>query len=152
MKSMRWSAAAAVFAAIAMTGCSGVVSRVHKGRVGDVIDQKPDRRGFIETIGIGASEPTLPTETQRKALSRDAAIVKAQYELLSMVKGVELEGGITVSQAMEKDSLLAARVKNSIRGAEVIKSEFTSDGGCVVTLRLPKYKLEEGLGAGVWFP
>lgn len=146
MKSMRWTSAAAVLAALVMTGCSGVVSRVHKGRVGDVIDQKPERRGFIEAIGIGASEPSIPTETQRKALSRDAAIVKAQYELLSMIKGVELEGGVTVSQAMEKDSLLVARVKSTIRGAEVLKSEFTSDGGCVVTLRLPRYKLEEEMG------
>lgn len=143
MKSMRWTAAA--LAAFVLTGCSGVVSRVHQGRIGETIDQKPDRRGFIEAIGIGASDPALPTETQRKALSRDAAIVKAQYELLSLLKGVELEGGVTVSQAMEKDSLLAARVKNSIRGAEVLKSEFTADGGCVVTLRLPKDRLEEGL-------
>lgn len=145
MKSMRWSAAA-VLAAIVLAGCNGVVSRVHKGRVGDVIDQKPERRGFIEAIGIGASEPSIPTETQRKALARDAAIVKAQYELLSMIKGVELEGGVTVSQAMEKDSLLTARVKNTIRGAEILKSEFTSDGGCVVTLRIPRAKLEEDLG------
>jgi len=143
MKIMRWTAAAA--AVIALAGCNGVVSRVHKGHIGDVIDQKPDRGSFFETIGIGASDPALATETQRKALSRDAAIVKAQYELLSMVKGVELEGGVTVSQAMEKDSLLAARVKDSIRGAEVLKSEFTADGGCVVTLRLPKDRLEEDL-------
>ena len=146
MRIMRWTGTAALAAAIALTGCSGVVSRVHKGRVGDVINQTPERRGFIEAIGIGASEPSIPTETQRKALSRDAAIVKAQYELLSMIKGVELEGGVTVSQAMEKDSLLVARVKSTIRGAEVLKSEFTSDGGCVVTLRLPRYKLEQDMG------
>lgn len=138
--------AAMIIVAIGMTGCNGVVSRVHKGRVGDVIDQKPERRGYIEAIGIGASEPTIPTETQRKALSRDAAIVKAQYELLSMIKGVRLEGGVTVSQAMEKDSLLTARVNDTIRGAEILKSEFTSDGGCVVTLRIPRSKLESDLG------
>lgn len=146
MKIMRGTTAVAVLAAIVMTGCSGVVSRVHKGRVGEVINQTPERHSFIEAIGIGASEPSIPTETQRKALSRDAAIVKAQYELLSMVKGVELEGGVTVSQAMEKDSLLAARVKDTIRGAEILKSEFTSDGGCVVTIRLPRYKLEQQMG------
>ena len=146
MRITRWTAAAIV-AAFSLTGCNGVVSRVHKGRVGDVINQQPERRSFIEAIGIGASDPTIPTETQRKALSRDAAIVKAQYELLSMIKGVELEGGVTVSQAMEKDSLLTARVKDTIRGAEILKSEFTADEGCVVTLRLPRYKLEQELKA-----
>ncbi|MDX6771228.1 MAG: hypothetical protein SF051_16985 [Elusimicrobiota bacterium] len=135
------AAAAAVLAALALVGCGGVERRVRDGRVGAVIDQEPDRRSYYEAIGIGASDPSLPTETQRKALARDAAIVKAQYELLSMIKGVELEGGVTVSQALEKDSLLTARVHDSIRGAEVLKSEFTDDGGCVATLRLPKSRV-----------
>ena len=111
-----------------------------------VLAQKPVRGGFIEAIGIGASDPALPTETQRKALARDAAIVKAQYELLSMVTGVTLDGGVTVSQAMETDSNLAAELRAVIRGAEIRKTEFTADNGCVVTLRLPKSRLEKLMG------
>ncbi len=140
MKKFQW-AAAAVAAAMGTTGCSGVVARVRSGQLGEVIDQKPEQRGYFEAIGIGASDPAMPTATQRKALARDAAIVKAQYELLSLIKGVTLEGGVTVSQAMEKDSSLSARVHDMLRGAEVRKTEFTSDGGCVVTLRLPKDRL-----------
>lgn len=147
MKSVIWTAAA--LAAFGMTACGGVNSRVAKGRIGEVIDQKPARGAFIEAIGIGASDPHLPTETQRKAMARDAAIVKAQYELVSMLRGVHLEGGMSVSQAMAKDSLLAARVNASIRGAEIIKSEFTADGGCVATLRLPKRALEEAAGGSL---
>lgn len=129
-----------------VTGCGGVKSRVHGGSLEMTIDQRPNRRGYVEAIGIGASDPTLATDTQRKALARDAAIVKAQYELLSMVKGVRLEGGVTVSRALEKDSLLAARVNDAIMGAEILKSEFTEDNGCVVTLRIPKARLERMMG------
>lgn len=143
-KMLAWTAVAALGAAV--TGCGGVQSRVKEGQVQSVIDQRPDRSGYVEAIGIGASDPSLPTETQRKALARDAAIVKAQYELLSMVKGVELEGGVTVGRAVEKDSLLAARLKATVAGAEVLKSEFTADNGCVVTMRLPKHRLEEMMG------
>ena len=131
---------------VVAAGCSAPQSRVKKGQVMATIDQDPDRKKFIETIGIGAADPALPSDTQRKALARDAAIVKAQYELLSMVKGVTLEGGITVQRAMETDSTLEAKLKETIKGAEVIKSEFTSDNGCVVTLRLPKKRLEEMMG------
>jgi hypothetical protein len=134
-------AASAVF-----SGCSGVQSRVKEGKVESTIDQHADRRKLIEAIGIGASDPTLPTDTQRKALARDAAIVKAQYEMLSMVKGVQLEGGITVNRAIETDSSLEARLRETIRGAEIVKSEFTADNGCVVTLRLPKNRLEKMMG------
>jgi hypothetical protein len=129
-----------------LTGCGGVTSRVKQGRVLTTLDQKPEHHGYIEAIGIGASDPALPTETQRKSLARDAAIVKAQYELLSMVKGVELEGGIRVDRAIEKDSTIETRLKETIRGAEVRKSEFTSDNGCVVTLRLSKQKLVKLMG------
>ena len=135
---------AGVFAA---TGCGGVPSRVHQGRVDGVIDQDPRGARYIQTIGIGASDPALPTETQRMALARDAAIVKAQYEMLSMLKGVTLEGGISVKRALEADSSLEARLRSAIRGAEVVKSEFTADHGCVVTLRLPKWRLEEAMEA-----
>ncbi|MHB2025063.1 MAG: hypothetical protein ACYCPQ_00285 [Elusimicrobiota bacterium] len=129
-----------------LAACSGVNSRIRNGEVESVINQVPDHAGYLEAIGIGASDPTLPTETQRKALSRDAAIVKAQYELLSMVKGVELDGGVTVKQALESDSTLQARLDSVIRGAEIVKSEFTADNGCVVTMRLPKSRLKKLMG------
>ncbi|MBI4061780.1 MAG: hypothetical protein HY403_10145 [Elusimicrobia bacterium] len=129
------------------TACGGrIKSRVHAGAVDGVIDQKPDRSGYLEAIGIGASDPALTSDTQRKALARDAAIVKAQYELLSMVKGVALEGGITVQRALETDSDLETRVNDAIKGAEILKTEFTSDNGCVVTMRLPKERLERMMG------
>ena len=135
-----------LLAAALLSACSGVESRVKGGSIGQVIDQRPVARGYIEAIGIGASDPELKTETQRKALARDAAIVKAQYELLSMVKGVTLEGGVTVSRALETDSELSAKLRETIRGAEVLKSEFTADHGCVVTLRLPRERLEKMMG------
>ena len=129
-----------------VAGCSGVRSRVSQGKVQSTINQSPDRYFYVEAIGIGASDPSLTSDTQRKALARDAAIVKAQYEMLSMIKGVELEGGVTVDRALETDSSLEARVKDTIKGAEVLKSEFTADNGCVVTLRLPKNRLAKLMG------
>ncbi|MBI2362008.1 MAG: hypothetical protein HYV15_01295 [Elusimicrobia bacterium] len=132
-------------AAMAAAGCRGG-SFVKGGRVQDTLNQEADKGKYIESIGIGAADPTLPTETQRRALSRDAAIVKSQYEMLSMVKGVEIEGGITVSRAMEKDSTLEARLKETIRGAEITKTEYTKDDGAVVTLRILKKRLEQMMG------
>jgi hypothetical protein len=114
--------------------------------VDQVLDQNPASGEYIVTIGIGGADPKLESDTQRKALARDAAIVKAQYEMLSMLKGVQLKGGITVERALESDSRLETVMLDTIRGAEVVKSEFTSDNGCVVTLRLPKTRLEKMMG------
>ena len=138
--------AAAAMLALGATGC-GTKRQLTKARtVPDVIDQKVERFGYLEAIGIGASDPSLPTLTQRRALARDAAIVKAQYELLTIVKGVALEGGMTIARAIETDGDLKTRVQATIAGAEVRKSEFTDDNGCVVTLRLPKDRLEKMMG------
>lgn len=131
---------------LAFTAACGNKTFVKGGKVQDTLNQEADRGKYIESIGIGAADPALPTETQRRALSRDAAIVKSQYEMLSMVKGVEIEGGITVSRAMEKDSTLEARLKETIRGAEIVKTEFTKDDGAIVTLRLLKKRLEQMMG------
>jgi len=131
---------------VLVAACGGPQSRVTKGHVDNVINQQPTQSGYLEAIGIGGADPALLTETQRKALSRDAAIVKAQYEMLSMVKGVMLEGGVTVQRALETDSSLEARVRDVIRGAEVLKTEYTGDNGCVVTIRLPKSRIEQMMG------
>lgn len=136
----------AALAALSAAGCSSVRSRLANGRVPDVINETPEKGSYYEAIGIGAGDPALATATQRRSLARDAAIVKAQYELLSMIKGVELDGGYSVSRAISVDSKLATRVHESIRGARVLKSEFTDDGGCVVTVRLPKEEVRRETG------
>ena len=135
--------AASSLLALLLSGCSAVQSRVHSGVVDTVLNQDPAHGKYITAIGIGGSDPDLSSDTQRKSLARDAAIVKAQYEMLSMVKGVTLKGGVKVERALETDSALEASMLEAIRGAEIVKSEFTSDNGCVVTLRIPRSRLEK---------
>lgn len=100
-------------------------------------------KNYIFARGIGAADQSLQNKTQRMATSRNAAIVNAQYNLLSIIKGVQLEGGITVEKAMETDSLLATKIDAVIKGAQVVRTEWTNDDGCVVVLRLPKSALKD---------
>jgi len=100
-------------------------------------------KNYIFARGIGAADQTLENKTQKMATSRDAAVVNAQYNLLSLIKGVQLEGGITVQKAMEKDSNLTTKINAVIKGAQIIRTEWTSDDGCVVNLRLSKSALKE---------
>ena len=135
-----------VFFTVLLAGCGGNRSYVKGGEIRKSIDQEAVKSKYIETLGIGAADSTLTNTTQRRATSRDAAIVQAQYEMLSIVKGIQLEGGITVQKAIETDSKLETTVKDVIRGAEVVKTEWTNDDGCVVTLRLDKKRLESEMG------
>jgi len=144
MKNVAWRSGILSLAILA--GCGGNKTYVKNGEIKQSIDQEAVKSKYIETIGIGAADSTLTDTTQRRATSRNAAIVQAQYEMLSIVKGVEVEGGITVQKAVETDSRLETTIKESIRGAEVVKTEWTSGDGCLVTLRLDKKRLETQMG------
>ncbi len=137
-----------VMLAMVFSGCSNKGTYVRKGEIQQTINQQPESKRYFEAIGIGAADPALTNVTQKRATSRNAAIVQAQYEMLSMIKGVQVEGGITVEKAIETNSLLETNIKEVIRGAEIVKSEWTKDDGCLVTLRLEKKKLES---AGIKF-
>ncbi|MBI3292220.1 MAG: hypothetical protein HYZ73_05370 [Elusimicrobia bacterium] len=145
MRPSRWIAYS-LGGMLLVTGCGGKRSYVKRGEVLQTIDQEAVKGSYIEAIGIGAADTELTNTTQRRATSRDAAIVKAQYEMLSMIKGIQLEGGITVQRAIETDSSLTTKIDAAIKGAEVVKTEWTNDDGCVVTLRLPKKRLQEMMG------
>jgi len=132
--------------ALFLGACGGNHSYVKKGELERTLDQEAINKRYLEAVGIGAADSTLTNGTQRKATSRNAAIVAAQYEMLSMVKGVELEGGIRVERAIETDSVLQTKIDAAIKGAEIIKSEWTNDDGCVVTLRLDKKRLADMMG------
>jgi len=137
---------------VIIAGCIIIASCTNKAEKGVVSSSGEINREWVEegitkdaiyARGIGAADQTLENKTQRMATSRNAAIVNAQYNLLSMVKGVELEGGITVEKAIETDSLLATKIDAVIKGAQVVRTEWTSDDGCVVVLKLPKSMLKE---------
>jgi len=127
-------------------GCGGKSSYVKKGEIQQTLEQEAITKRYLESIGIGAADSALENMTQRRATSRNAAIVAAQYEMLSMVKGIELEGGIRVEKAVETDSVLQTKIDAAIKGAEIVKTEWTNDDGCVVTVRLARKRLEDLMG------
>lgn len=139
-----WIAAVALLTGL--WGCSHNQSYVKQGQIERTMDEQAVQRDRIESIGIGAADLTETNQTQRMATSRDAAIVAAQNELLTMVKGAQIQGGITVQKAIETDSKLQTSINEVIKGAEIIKTEWTKDDGCVVTLRISKKRLESMMG------
>ena len=138
--------AAAAFA-VNFAGCAHKAeSRVKKGEIAQTMDMEQNKKKYLEVVGIGAADQTMTISTQRKATSRNAAVVDGQYRLLSMVKGLRVAGGITVEKAMETDSKLQTAIDAELKGAEEVKYEWTGDDGCVVTLRLDKTRLEKLMG------
>jgi hypothetical protein len=136
----------AVAAALLVAGCSSSPEKGTVAKNGEIEREWVEEgitKNYIFARGIGAADQTLENKTQRMATSRNAAIVNGQYNMLSFIKGVSLEGGITVEKAIETDSVLATKIDAVIKGAQVVRTEWTSDDGCVTVLRLPKKALKD---------
>ena len=95
---------------------------------------------------IDSKDPSIKTDTQRRALARDVAAAKAKEELVSEVKGLELESGGTLGKATQTNANLDTLIQEMIDGAEMLKTEFTADNRCVVTLGLSRDRVERTLG------
>jgi len=138
-----------IFVAVVAVIAAGCGSSPDKGTVANTGEIEREwveegiTKNYVFARGLGAADQTLENKTQRMATSRNASIVNAQYNMLAFLKGVNLEGGITVEKAIETDSVLATKIDAVIKGAQVVRTEWTSDDGCVVVLRLPKKALKE---------
>lgn len=143
----RFLKSAALFAvAVVLGACASSPDKSVVNKSGEIEREWVEQGitdNYIFARGIGAADQTLDNKTQKMATSRNAAIVNAQYNMLSLIKGVKLEGGITVEKAMETDSMLATNIDATIKGAQVVRSNWTADDGCVVVLRLGKKALKD---------
>lgn len=129
--------------ALALAGCTGskAMSKVKKGEIAQTIDTtKADTSQLIEMDGIGAADQTITNLSQKKSLSEAAGRKIAEEKLLAYLKGQQIDATTTVEQAIVTDQKIQGIVSNTLRGAMVVKREWTSDDGCVVTLRLDKKK------------
>jgi hypothetical protein len=131
---------------VSLFGCSSMQTKGMVSKEGEINREWIEEGitdNYIFARGIGAADQKLENKTQRLATSRNAAIVGAQYNMLSIIKGVSLQGGIVIEKAMETDSAISATVNSAIKGAQVVKTEWTADDGCVVILRLSKKALKD---------
>ena len=129
-----------------LAGCGSKSAALKDGELKQTIDVRENAGEFIEVMGIGAADPAMKTATQRKASSRNAAVVDAEFQMVKKLKGVQVEGGITVEKAMESDSKITTKVNDMVKGMEQTKLEWTNDDGCIVTMRLSKKIVEKEMG------
>lgn len=137
---------------LALAGCAGgkAESKVRKGellKTMDTPDAETDR--YVEFDGIGAADQTIQNVSQKRSLSEAAGRKIAEEKLVSYLKGQRIDAVTTVEQAITTDQRIKGIVDNTIRGVAIVKREWTSDDGCMVTIRLDKKKfMDQVKGAG----
>lgn len=126
---------------LTICACSGV-PRATKGGVLTDLWTGISTTDYLRTRGIGAPSPRAVGRTHRRGSSRAAALAMARYELLAVVAGVKLEGGVTVAQLAERDSLVRELADDVVKGASEVLTEWTDSDDCVVTIELRRATVE----------
>ena len=144
MKTLITFLAAGAFA-LSAAGCSNkATSKTKKGEINRTIDTpEAETDRYINFDGIGAADQTIQNKSQRMSLSESAARKVAEEKMLAYLKGQTIDANTTVEQAVTSNQKIQGLVQQTLRGAMVVKREWTNDDGCVLSLRLDKKKFKD---------
>lgn len=96
-------------------------------------------QGYIEAVGIGAVPDRSIGKSNARPMALRAAKVDALRNLLEITKGVQVDSATSVKDFMVESDIINTKVEGLVKGAQVVKTEYMSDGTEEVTLRMPLY-------------
>src|SRR5664280_1681254 len=93
--------------------------------------------GYIEAVGIGAVPDKSIGKSNARPMALRAAKVDALRNLLEITKGVQVDSATTVKDFTVESDVINTQVNGLVKGAQVVKTDYMSDGTVEVTLRIP---------------
>ena len=95
--------------------------------------------GYIEAVGIGAPPDRSIGKINARPMALRAAKIDAQRNLLEITKGVRIDSQTVVKDFTVESDVINTQVEGLVKGAQVVKQEYMSDGTVEVTMRMPLY-------------
>ncbi len=92
--------------------------------------------GLIRAVGIGAPPENYYGKPEARPMALRAAKMDAYRNILEVIQGVRIQSSTTVKNFMMADDSISAEVNGMVRGAQVAKQEYMSDGTVEVTLEM----------------
>lgn len=92
--------------------------------------------GIVEAVGIGAPPEKYYGKPQARPMALRAAQVDAFRNLLEIVKGVRVDAITEVRDFTTSSDTVRAQVEGMVKGAQVYKRDYMSDGTVEVTIRM----------------
>jgi hypothetical protein len=96
----------------------------------------------IVVSAIGKTDPALTNDTQRHAVSREAAMLKAQLKLRAYAERIRV-GRSTVGQLAASDPVWAERLRKTLADVQTASTDWTADGSAKVTLKISRQAIEQ---------
>lgn len=118
-------------------------SAVKEGKIAPTFTDTLWDDDYLWVRGFGAANPQHTSDSQRRILSREAAIAHAYQRATEVVYGANLEANVQIVDAMSVSSTIDSSTHGMLQHMELIETEYLEDGGCAVILRLPRTYLQQ---------
>ncbi len=92
--------------------------------------------GLIRAVGVGAPPENYYGKPEARPMALRAAKMDAYRNILEVIQGVRIQSSTTVKNFMMADDSISAEVSGMVKGAQVAKQEYMSDGTVEVTLEM----------------
>ena len=137
-----WTIAVVVFCCL--WGCThSLKSAVKNGALAPAFNDTLLTSDYLWVRGFGAANPTHQSDSQRRIMSREAAIAHAYQRATEVLYGTELESHVQVVDALSVGSTIDSSATGIIKQMELISTEYLEDGGCSVVMRLSRKQLQQ---------
>ncbi len=93
-------------------------------------------RGIIQAKGIGVPPEKYYGKPQARPMALRAARLDAMRNLLEATKGVRINSATTVKDYVVESDIIMSGVDGMVKGAQVVKQEYLSDGTVEVTMQM----------------
>ena len=129
---------------LCITACSGhLKSAVKDGQIAPSFNDTLVTSDYLWVRGFGAANPNHKTDSQRRILSREAAIANAYQRATEVLYGANLESNIEIVDAVSEGSTLHTSASGLLNQMELVSTEYLEDGGCSVIMRLSRKHLQQ---------
>ncbi len=98
---------------------------------------------YLWVRGLGAANPAHSTDSQRRIMSREAAIAHAYQRATEVLYGTNLQSHVQVVDAISVGSSIDSSATGVIGQMELVSTEYLEDGGCSVVMRLSRERLKK---------
>ena len=98
---------------------------------------------YLWVRGFGAANPNHKSDSQRRILSREAAIAQAYQRATEVLYGANLESHIEIVDAVSESSTVQTSANGLLNNMELVSTEYLEDGGCSVIMRISREHLKQ---------
>lgn len=118
-------------------------SAVKEGKIAPSFNDTLLDSDYLWVRGFGAANPQHQTDSQRRILSREAAIAHAYQRATEVLYGANLDSHVQIVDAVSVGSTVDTSASGVLKRMELIETEYLEDGGCAVIMRLNRQYLQE---------